>query len=270
MGGHAYARSGQVCRHWSVCVMTGSLEVAEALTHPLASSTPHAACRGMLCGFGAVCEPSADEPGRASCVCKKSSCPSVVAPVCGSDASTYSNECELQRAQCSQQRRIRLLRRGPCGEWAGPCGGGNVGAVPAVRGKRGAGPVGMGEGPAVRGMRGAGAGPVGMGLGPAVRGVAKGWAGAGPVWMGVGPAVKGCDRLDGACDERVCRGPLANVRRAAGPPCSAHRDPGPLLQCHLQLWQHLCAFCGWTDSHVPVPCHVPGGPGRPCVRQRRQ
>ncbi|KAF4018543.1 hypothetical protein G4228_009925 [Cervus hanglu yarkandensis] len=73
------------------------------------------ACRGMLCGFGAVCEPSADEPGRASCVCKKSACPSVVAPVCGSDASTYSNECELQRAQCSQQRRIRLLRRGPCG-----------------------------------------------------------------------------------------------------------------------------------------------------------
>ncbi|XP_072831807.1 agrin isoform X2 [Vicugna pacos] len=77
--------------------------------------TPPDACRGMLCGFGAVCEPSAEDPGRASCVCKKSTCPSVVAPVCGSDASTYSNECELQRAQCSQQRRIRLLRRGPCG-----------------------------------------------------------------------------------------------------------------------------------------------------------
>lgn len=70
----------------------------------------------MLCGFGAVCEPSAESPGRASCVCKRSACPSVVAPVCGSDASTYSNECELLRAQCSQQRRIRLLSRGPCGE----------------------------------------------------------------------------------------------------------------------------------------------------------
>ncbi|XP_016077395.1 PREDICTED: agrin-like isoform X3 [Miniopterus natalensis] len=77
--------------------------------------TPPDACRGMLCGFGAVCEPSAEAPGRASCVCKKRTCPSVVAPVCGSDASTYSNECELQRAQCSQQRRIRLLFRGPCG-----------------------------------------------------------------------------------------------------------------------------------------------------------
>ncbi|KAK2105579.1 hypothetical protein P7K49_015093 [Saguinus oedipus] len=74
----------------------------------------------MLCGFGAVCELSAEGPGRASCVCKKSPCPSVVAPVCGSDASTYSNECELQRAQCSQQRRIRLLSRGPCGS-RDPC-----------------------------------------------------------------------------------------------------------------------------------------------------
>uniref|UniRef100_A0A8C0X1A9 Agrin n=1 Tax=Castor canadensis TaxID=51338 RepID=A0A8C0X1A9_CASCN len=81
---------------------------------------PPDACRGMLCGFGAVCEPSAEDPGRASCVCKKSICPAVVAPVCGSDASTYSNECELQRAQCSQQRRIRLLRRGPCGS-RDPC-----------------------------------------------------------------------------------------------------------------------------------------------------
>ncbi|KAG8505493.1 LOW QUALITY PROTEIN: Agrin, partial [Galemys pyrenaicus] len=78
---------------------------------------PPDACRGVLCGFGAVCEPRA---GRASCVCKRSACPAVVAPVCGSDASTYSNECELQRAQCLQQRRIRLLNRGPCGS-RDPC-----------------------------------------------------------------------------------------------------------------------------------------------------
>ncbi|XP_037684690.1 agrin isoform X2 [Choloepus didactylus] len=82
--------------------------------------TPADVCRGVLCGFGAVCEPNAEGLGRASCVCKKSACPSVVAPVCGSDASTYSNECELQRAQCSQQRRIRLLSRGPCGS-RDPC-----------------------------------------------------------------------------------------------------------------------------------------------------
>ncbi|XP_030883004.1 agrin isoform X2 [Leptonychotes weddellii] len=85
-----------------------------------APPTPPDACRGMLCGFGAVCQPSAEGSGRASCVCKKSACPALVAPVCGSDASTYSSECELRRAQCSRQRRIRLLSRGPCGS-RDPC-----------------------------------------------------------------------------------------------------------------------------------------------------
>uniref|UniRef100_A0A4W5RB87 Kazal-like domain-containing protein n=1 Tax=Hucho hucho TaxID=62062 RepID=A0A4W5RB87_9TELE len=56
------------------------------------------------------------EPSKAECVCKKMVCPSVVAPVCGSDSSTYSNECELEKAQCNTQRRIKVLRKGPCGE----------------------------------------------------------------------------------------------------------------------------------------------------------
>ncbi|NXC09441.1 AGRIN protein, partial [Orthonyx spaldingii] len=82
--------------------------------------TPRDGCRGMLCGFGAVCERSPTEPGQASCVCRKGSCPPVVAPVCGSDYSTYSNECELERAQCHQQRRIKVVSKGPCGS-KDPC-----------------------------------------------------------------------------------------------------------------------------------------------------
>ncbi|NWY00427.1 AGRIN protein, partial [Nothoprocta ornata] len=82
--------------------------------------TPRDACRGMLCGFGAVCERSAAEPARAACVCKKTACPAVVAPVCGSDYSTYSNECELEKAQCNQQRRIKVISKGPCGS-KDPC-----------------------------------------------------------------------------------------------------------------------------------------------------
>uniref|UniRef100_A0A8C0VJ11 Agrin n=1 Tax=Cyanistes caeruleus TaxID=156563 RepID=A0A8C0VJ11_CYACU len=77
-------------------------------------------CRGMLCGFGAVCERSPSEPGQASCVCRKGPCAPVVAPVCGSDHSTYSNECELERAQCNQQRRIKVISKGPCGS-KDPC-----------------------------------------------------------------------------------------------------------------------------------------------------
>uniref|UniRef100_A0A3B3CBM8 Agrin n=1 Tax=Oryzias melastigma TaxID=30732 RepID=A0A3B3CBM8_ORYME len=76
--------------------------------------TPVDGCRGMLCGFGAVCERDPADPAKANCVCKRGECPSLVAPVCGSDSSTYTNECELEKAQCQAQRRIKVLRKGPC------------------------------------------------------------------------------------------------------------------------------------------------------------
>ncbi|KAK9392036.1 agrin [Crotalus adamanteus] len=77
-------------------------------------------CRGMLCGFGAACEKNPTDPSQGLCVCKKITCPSVVAPVCGSDYSTYSNECELEKAQCNQQRRIKVMSKGACGS-KDPC-----------------------------------------------------------------------------------------------------------------------------------------------------
>ncbi|KAI5612251.1 agrin isoform X10 [Silurus asotus] len=75
---------------------------------------PPDGCRGKLCGFGAICERDPTDPSKGECVCKKMACPSVVAPVCGSDSSTYSNECELEKAQCNTQRRIKVMRKGPC------------------------------------------------------------------------------------------------------------------------------------------------------------
>uniref|UniRef100_A0A9J8BXG9 Agrin n=1 Tax=Cyprinus carpio carpio TaxID=630221 RepID=A0A9J8BXG9_CYPCA len=77
---------------------------------------PPDGCRGKLCGFGALCERDPTDPSKGECVCKKIVCTSVVAPVCGSDSSTYSNECELEKAQCHSQRRIKVMRRGPCGK----------------------------------------------------------------------------------------------------------------------------------------------------------
>uniref|UniRef100_A0A7N6B1A6 Agrin n=1 Tax=Anabas testudineus TaxID=64144 RepID=A0A7N6B1A6_ANATE len=83
-------------------------------THFVPPSPPNPCCKGMLCGFGAVCERDPNDPAKAECLCKKVDCPSLVAPVCGSDSSTYSNECELEKAQCNTQRRIKVLRKGPC------------------------------------------------------------------------------------------------------------------------------------------------------------
>uniref|UniRef100_A0A8C2X311 Agrin n=1 Tax=Cyclopterus lumpus TaxID=8103 RepID=A0A8C2X311_CYCLU len=83
-------------------------------TPPPPPSLPFFFSLGMLCGFGAVCERDQADPAKAECVCKRVDCPSLVAPVCGSDSSTYSNECELEKTQCNTQRRIKVLRKGPC------------------------------------------------------------------------------------------------------------------------------------------------------------
>ncbi|XP_065817413.1 agrin isoform X7 [Labrus bergylta] len=95
------------------CVEAHKYIIADKPPHFTPAQTPDG-CRGMLCGFGAVCERDPTDPAKAECVCKRVECPSLVAPVCGSDSSTYSNECELEKAQCHAQRRIKVLRKGPC------------------------------------------------------------------------------------------------------------------------------------------------------------
>ncbi|XP_029133586.2 agrin isoform X10 [Labrus bergylta] len=102
-------------------LMRITLRNLEDVEHCVEDKPPHFTpaqtpdgCRGMLCGFGAVCERDPTDPAKAECVCKRVECPSLVAPVCGSDSSTYSNECELEKAQCHAQRRIKVLRKGPC------------------------------------------------------------------------------------------------------------------------------------------------------------
>ncbi|XP_074537272.1 agrin isoform X10 [Halichoeres trimaculatus] len=102
-------------------LMRITLRNLEDVEHCVEDKPPHFTpaqpldgCRGMLCGFGAVCERDPTDPTKGECVCKRVECPSLVAPVCGSDSSTYTNECELEKAQCHTQRRIKVLRKGPC------------------------------------------------------------------------------------------------------------------------------------------------------------
>ncbi|XP_077588780.1 agrin isoform X4 [Stigmatopora nigra] len=96
------------------CVEAHKYVIADKPPH-FTPAQPPDGCRGKLCGFGAVCERDPKDPANAECVCKRmDNCPSLVAPVCGSDSSTYTNECELEKAQCRSQRRIKVLRKGPC------------------------------------------------------------------------------------------------------------------------------------------------------------
>ncbi|XP_073794693.1 agrin isoform X35 [Danio rerio] len=95
------------------CVEDHKMIIADKPVH-FTPAPPPDGCRGKLCGFGAVCERDQADPSKGECVCKKIVCTSVVAPVCGSDSSTYSNECELEKAQCNTQRRIKVMRKGPC------------------------------------------------------------------------------------------------------------------------------------------------------------
>ncbi|XP_057686455.1 agrin isoform X5 [Corythoichthys intestinalis] len=96
------------------CVEAHKYIIADKPPH-FTPAQPPDGCRGKLCGFGAVCERDPKNPASAECVCKRlDNCPSLVAPVCGSDSSTYTNECELEKAQCRSQRRIKVLRKGPC------------------------------------------------------------------------------------------------------------------------------------------------------------
>eukprot|EP00478_Filoreta_tenera_P000618 GABV01000623.1.p1 GENE.GABV01000623.1~~GABV01000623.1.p1 ORF type:complete len:366 (-),score=57.16 GABV01000623.1:13-1110(-) len=51
------------------------------------------------------------EPDNASC---NQVCAEIYQPVCGSNAQTYSNPCELQRAACFSRNAIRFQHEGPC------------------------------------------------------------------------------------------------------------------------------------------------------------
>ena len=71
-------------------------------------------CDMVLCIYGAVC--IENELGRPQCVCNKE-CPEMVAPVCGSDGTTYLSECFLDRASCEEKRMILVDSQGGCGEY---------------------------------------------------------------------------------------------------------------------------------------------------------
>ncbi|XP_039761430.1 agrin-like isoform X2 [Pararge aegeria] len=99
-------------------------------------------CRGVTCGPGELCRPTADGKGQnypcagvtcpdpevcqldeqrePSCRCAES-CPLEFSPVCASDGKTYSNECQMHRESCRARKQLKIIFKGQCSSGVNPC-----------------------------------------------------------------------------------------------------------------------------------------------------
>lgn len=70
-------------------------------------------CGSTVCSWGARCVQN-------KCECQQCTGQSVK-PVCGSDGTTYNNDCELRLAVCKKQRKIEVAKPGACDEGGFMC-----------------------------------------------------------------------------------------------------------------------------------------------------
>ncbi|GFQ66508.1 agrin [Trichonephila clavata] len=73
-------------------------------------------CQNVHCKHGARCE-------NGHCICAFD-CPDAYDPVCGSDGTTYRNDCEMRRGSCQKGINLATVFFGECdrtpsGSWEG-------------------------------------------------------------------------------------------------------------------------------------------------------
>ena len=69
----------------------------------------------MTCTHGAKCVLDATA-NQAQCTCDLQ-CDRKFAPVCGSDAQSYDNECKMREAGCKAKKDISVVKNDKCGKF---------------------------------------------------------------------------------------------------------------------------------------------------------
>jgi len=73
-------------------------------------------CQSANCKYHSKCNLQAD--GSTMCVCPEmKDCSSVKSPVCGSDGTTYDNECKLTAENCANKKEVSVVHNGPCSKY---------------------------------------------------------------------------------------------------------------------------------------------------------